>query len=393
MDAAMLGPGSNEGLQQERSLSKGEPNAQQDPALGEATELLQSPQFARMIDHREPLESANNGAERTRLLDGTQRKQGEAEGQGGDRTKQFTEAQLKTQPVPGASLPQEQSQGVRAKESTAGLKAEARRAAEIHTAVEKAVAVCDKAIAAGELDRCMHPLNNLAKQYGASAVLATAIGACESKRVHKATQMLRDAMQTAQRQLRNSSVKKAEGTLKGVEHALQFASADLRSEWRRLKAECAAALSAKQPMPKNGTPAKRGKARWYVAGSVVAVAALVVVGLSRHLHEEPAFQQAVAVQAQAPAPVLSTDLEINASPWAKVVSVQDEAGQNIPLPDGDQTTPLRLDGVNSGTYKVTFAGADGRQQMMECNVSAGEHLCATDMGSPDTKQVLIGEQQ
>ena len=89
---------------------------------------------------------------------------------------------------------------------------------------------------------------------------------------------------------------------------------------------------------------------------------------------------------------MPTDLEINASPWAKVVSIQDEAGNSVALPDGDQTTPLRLEGINSGTYKVTFARADGEEQTVECKVSAGEHLCAADLGSPDTEQVLMGEQ-
>jgi serine/threonine-protein kinase len=397
-EAAMPARGPNEELLQ-HSLAKAEQpkveqKAQSDPARGEATELLQSPQFERMINPLEPLESADNEAERTRLLDGRQRKQDEAEGEGA-RTTQVTKVLRKAQPDEAARLQQKQSPGVRAKENAAGLKAQARQKAEIRTAVEKAVAACDRAIAASELDRCMRPLVDLTRQYGASADLATAIGACEAKRAHKATQLLRDALQTAQRQLKNSLLKKAEETLKGVEHALPFAGADLRGEWRRLKTECATAPNPKQPMPTSGAPATRSKTRWYVAGSAIAIAALVVVGLSHRLHETPTSQQATVVKAPAPAPVaptIPTDLEINVSPWAKVVSVQDEAGRSIPLPD-DQTTPLRLEGVNSGRYRVAFTSSDGRQQTMECNVPAGERLCAADMGSPDIKQVLIGEQR
>jgi hypothetical protein len=104
----------------------------------------------------------------------------------------------------------------------------------------------------------------------------------------------------------------------------------------------------------------------------------------------------VVVGAPASAPAasaaISTDLEINASPWAKVVSVQDKSGKSIALPDRNFTTPLRLDAVDSGIYKVTLAGPDNKQQTVECSVSLSEHLCSADMGSPSVDQVLMGEQ-
>jgi serine/threonine-protein kinase len=210
--------------------------------------------------------------------------------------------------------------------------------------------------------------------------------------------VLLDALQAAQQQLKNSSARKAEELLKGVEYALPFAGVDVRSEWRRLTDECTAVLSAKQPIPKSSATVKRGKPWWYVAASAVVVAAIAVVGISHHRYQAPTPQSAPAPNATAsvptptPATSMPTDLEINASPWAKVVSIQDEAGNSIALPDGDQTTPLRLEEINSGKYKVILAGADGKQQPVECNVSAGEHLCAADLGSPDPEQVLIGEQ-
>jgi hypothetical protein len=89
---------------------------------------------------------------------------------------------------------------------------------------------------------------------------------------------------------------------------------------------------------------------------------------------------------------ISTDLEINASPWAKVVSVQDKSGNSIALSDKDSTTPLRLDAVDSGIYVVTLAGPDNKEQTVKCSVSLSEHLCSADMGSPSVNQVLTGEQ-
>ena len=86
-------------------------------------------------------------------------------------------------------------------------------------------------------------------------------------------------------------------------------------------------------------------------------------------------------------------MEINASPWAKVLRVQDEAGKDIALPDVDQSTPLRLDGVKPGKYKVTFADTRGQQKTVDCNLSTVVHLCTTDMGIPDIQQMLIGERR
>jgi serine/threonine-protein kinase len=369
-------------------------------ATEEASELLLTSQFTRVIDRLEPPASANSDAAVTRLLEKVPSKQDKVEKQS-NLTGQFTEVLLKA-PDEVISSPQKQSREIPASENGVGTEAQRGRAAEIRAAVEKAVAACDKAIEAGKLDQCMRPLDDLAKQYGASAALANATEACESKRRHKATHVLLDTLQAAQGQLKNTSARKAEELLKGVEYALPFAGVDVRSEWRRLKNECTAALSAKQPIPKSSATAKRGKPWWYVAASAVVVAAIAIVGLSHHRYPAPALQSAAAPRATAsvppppppppPATSMPTDLEINASPWARVVSIQDEAGNSVALPDGDQTTPLRLEGINSGTYKVTFARADGKQQTVECNVSAGEHLCAADLGPPDPEQVLMGEQ-
>ena len=86
-------------------------------------------------------------------------------------------------------------------------------------------------------------------------------------------------------------------------------------------------------------------------------------------------------------------MEINASPWAKVLRVQDEAGKDIALPDVDQSTPLRLDGVKPGKYKVIFADARGQQKIVDGNLSTMAPLCTTDMGIPDIQQILSGERQ
>jgi serine/threonine-protein kinase len=374
----------------QQQLSQGNAEKKRDAAPAEAHEL-HTALFPRVIDPPAPLKSANGDPEVTVLADETQRKQDEAEGQC-DLTTQFTQILLKAQAGEIPSSQHKQSREVRAKEDDeAGPEPEPRRAAEIRIAVEKAVVACDRAIAAGKLDHCMRPLNDLAKQYGEGVALATAREACALKRDQKATQVLREAVHAAQRELRNSSPISAEGALKKAESALPFAVADVRSEWQRLQGECAAVLGAKQQTPKSVRPAKRSKARWYVAGSTAAVVALAVVRLLHLQHDATALQEVRAVHAPAHA-VVPTGLEINASPWARVVGLHDRAGKPIALPDGDHTTPLRLEGLSSGTYHVTLAGADGKQQTVECNVSSGEHLCTANMSLPGIEQVLMGGQ-
>jgi serine/threonine-protein kinase len=128
----------------------------------------------------------------------------------------------------------------------------------------------------------------------------------------------------------------------------------------------------------------------------VSAAPLAIVDISHRRHGTSAHPDRVVVNAPVSAPMtrvaISTDMEINASPWATVVSVQDTSGTHITLPAGDSTTPLRLDAVDGGTYKVTFRGPDDKQQTVECSLSASEHLCSADMGSPSVKKVLMGEQ-
>jgi len=289
--------------------------------------------------------------------------------------------------------PQKQAQEVGEKKRIPEVTSHVRRAAEFHQSLDRAIMECDKAIAEGMLDQCMRPLSDFAKQHGTSAALAKAREACESNREHKATQVVRDTVQSAQRQLRSNSAQKAESALKNVKYAIPFARAGVRDEWRRLMEECAAALNGKQSPQKNSS-GKRNKTLWYVTILVLLVVMLTAVGVLYYRQRSP--ERVVSVPARVPAagvPISEvTDLEINASPWAKVVSIQGQEGNSITLPDGDHVTPIRLDSVKVGTYKVILVGPDGNQEEVECNVSSEEHLCTADVGLPNIKQILTGAQ-
>jgi hypothetical protein len=105
----------------------------------------------------------------------------------------------------------------------------------------------------------------------------------------------------------------------------------------------------------------------------------------RH-RETPATETAVV----APPPVVApTFLEISASPWARVLQLQDGEGRSLQLPD-DGATPFRLDGLKAGQYKVTFTGPNGDRQIANCSISTNDHLCMLQSEAPDIEQVLTG---
>ena len=262
-----------------------------------------------------------------------------------------------------------------------------REAAEARAAVDEAIAAFDRSLATGDLKRCMNALDDVARAHGESSVAAPRLE-CETNRRRTADQILRDAIESARQSVVRGSFREGSGVLRKAETAVPFASPAVRNDHDRLTEECKAGSRKIRRPARAITSRKRGLL--YIAGSVgaAAVAATVLFHVSHR--ETPVVSTAPVKSA---AVVERTDMEINASPWAKVLRVQDEAGKDIALPDVDQSTPLRLDGVKPGKYKVIFADAGGRQKTVDCNLSTVDHLCTTDMGIPDIQQMLTGERQ
>jgi len=344
------------------------------------------------VSNHGPLANVNNGADSTKLLQIPQQPPDESVG-GDGLTLPFSEALLKAQLGEAPSIRLDQSRELRSKQDELTAKAKDEG---LQTALKGAVTACDAAIDANEFDHCLRSLDDLEKQHPGNGALAAARKTCESKREQKATQLLQGAIQVALQQLRKNSAKRAEEVLREVEYALPHVALDVRNDWKRLKVESGTPLRAKQPASTSVIPAKRGNVGLYAMGVTIAVVLLVVGKVSHLWHGTPAPPKPNVVGAPASTPAasgaISIDLEINASPWAKVLSVQDKSGKSIALPDRDSTTPLRLDAIDSGIYEVTLAGPDNKQRTVECSVSSSEHLCSADMGSPSVKQVLMGEQ-
>jgi hypothetical protein len=91
-------------------------------------------------------------------------------------------------------------------------------------------------------------------------------------------------------------------------------------------------------------------------------------------------------------PVPMGVLEVNATPYAEVVSVTSDKGKAVPLPTGDHWTPLRLDGVPTGRYSVQLKGPDGSTQTQQCDVAESGHLCTVELKPIDDNEMdqIIG---
>jgi serine/threonine-protein kinase len=135
------------------------------------------------------------------------------------------------------------------------------------------------------------------------------------------------------------------------------------------------------------TPWKFNRFFVFLCGAAVVVVALATTVLLRSRHrEDPANKSVVAASVPVSAP---TYMEINASPWARVLQVKDAAGKTIRLPE-DGTTPLRLNDLTAGQYTVTLAGPDGDKRIVNCSVSDSHHLCMLPIETPDIQQVVTG---
>jgi eukaryotic-like serine/threonine-protein kinase len=85
-------------------------------------------------------------------------------------------------------------------------------------------------------------------------------------------------------------------------------------------------------------------------------------------------------------------LELNATPYAEVVSVTSDKGKALPLPTEDHWTPLRLDDVPTGSYAVVLKGPDGSTQSQQCDVAQSTQVCTVELKPIDDNAVeeIIG---
>jgi serine/threonine-protein kinase len=89
-----------------------------------------------------------------------------------------------------------------------------------------------------------------------------------------------------------------------------------------------------------------------------------------------------------PAPAVPVGiLQLNAVPYAEVVSITSEKGKVLPLPAGDHWTPVRLDAIPAGKYTVAFKGADGSTQSQQCDAEQTVQVCSIELKPIDDQAI------
>jgi serine/threonine-protein kinase len=127
-------------------------------------------------------------------------------------------------------------------------------------------------------------------------------------------------------------------------------------------------------------PAARSRFPWALSIGAVVVVLLGAAGAGYWFFLRPAPAVPMGV------------LELNATPFAEVVSVTSDKGKAIPLPAGDHWTPLRLDQIPDGRYDVSFKGSDGSTQSQQCDVAQSPQVCNIELKPIDDTAIekIIG---
>ncbi len=235
-----------------------------------------------------------------------------------------------------------------------------------------------------DLRGSMEALEAVRQAYGDSPELAAAIASCSERRGPIACQMVSESITSARQAILAKNGTDALNELRKSGGVLEFADEGQQADWKRLAQEASKITGAK--LDTTGSfpilVQRKGPGMVLIAGiaaMLLVVAALLFITL-RGNH---------APAGAAPA----SFLQLNASPFAEVVSITGSKGQLVPLPPGDHTTPLRVDNVPEGSYTVVFKGTDGSTKRITCDMSQ-DHLCradTTDTTDPPMNEILAGQ--
>ena len=346
----------------------------------EAQALIRSGQYEAVVQKLEPVVAATNDAGLKALLEQARQTLREASQRVeavAARTRALAESDLQGALRMLDSQPQE----ILALSQVAALRQELKAKIEVESAIQDAVARSNEALAKKDLHGGMDALESVRRAYGESPVLAQAISSYQSKRRPVANAMFAEAIEAARKSLLRNEATVALDELRRPANALEFADAQVQADWKRLVEEATKAAGAKARTGTDSLPIiVQAKPRTGIYIAIGLVAAAVIAGILL-LVSRP------SVPALPP-----TYLVLNGTPWATVRQVMDPKGESIALPPGDLSTPMRLEGLIPGTYKVNFQGPDNTQQTQSCEVSSDQHLCTVSFGDPNIQQLMGGRQ-
>ena len=244
----------------------------------------------------------------------------------------------------------------------------------------EAILNAEDALQKRDLRNGLTGLESVRSTYGDSPRVTTAIAEYKSRRTQIANQALTAAMESANQAVQQGDPRRAAEELAKVADVAGFADPALQASLKRSTKEVAKSSPKKQQAKPMAAPAsaKTGLPRALVFGGV----GVVLLGGA-----------VAAFFLLRPAPVVSMGaLELNATPFAEVVSVTSDKGNAIPLPAGDHWTPLRLDDLPTGKYTVSFKGPDGNTQSQQCDVAQTAQVCGVELKPIDDSVIdqIIG---
>jgi len=298
-----------------------------------------------------------------------------------------------------ASQPPEIQQHPSVSELRARLEAtreQERKKSEQERVTSEAIQQAGEALQKRELRQGLAPLEKVRKTYGDSPAVTAAIAEFKTRRAQIANELLNTAIAAATQAMQRDERTEAAGILAQAADAAEFADSSLQSSLKRLTKEAAKA-PPKKPVKPAATSAQG-------AAQTAAELAQAKAGLPRGLLFGGLgvllvagggvlywFLRPVPGPAPAPPPVAGS-LGITANPFGEVVSITSDKGAAIALPAGDHWTPMRLDGIASGTYTVVVKGADGNTQSQSCGVSQTPAPCDFALQPIDDKTIdeIIG---
>jgi len=278
-----------------------------------------------------------------------------------------------------SSQPQEIQQHPRVRELRARLDASNERERQIGEAIRSA----DEALKNHDLRGGLIVLETAQRTHGDSPRIATAIAGYKTGRAQIANNLLTTAIESATQAIQQGNRPRALEVLNQVADAAEFANSGLQASFKSVAKEAGTA----PPKPKIQVKAaavpvqaKSGSSH----GLLIAVIVILVLGAAGagywYLYLRPTA-----------APVMGV-LELNATPYAEVMSISSDKGNAIALPAGDHWTPVRFDQIPAGRYTVDFKGPDGSAQKQQCEVAQAEQVCSIEFKPIDDHAIeeIIG---
>jgi serine/threonine-protein kinase len=335
-------------------------------ALREAQELIGNGELEAAIKRLEPVAVETRDAAVEQLLRQTSANLAEVTRRI-DAVVERIEALSEQDPPQALQLLLSQPQAIQQHSRMRVVRARLDTSSEQDRLTREAIKQAEDSLAAKDLRRGLEALESVVRAYGNSPRLSAAIADYTGRRTPIANSMVSTSIEAARQAIVAQDPTRALDSLQAAADALEFADPAIQADWNRLAQEAAKASGAKRSSTdKMQIVVKSGRPSGLVM-ALIAVAVVAIVGV------------VIWYARQSPPPAAGF-LELNAAPYAEVVSITPEKGKPIALPEGDRTTPLRLDGLASGNYTVVFKSSDGSSPKATCAVPAdpSSPICKPD---------------